>query len=64
MSFFWMAASNAAVRSRIKWLGGGGESLAVVEESREVGGPSLLFRARVQVADVVDQCAADHTFLL
>ena len=45
MSFFWMAAYNAAVRSRIKWLGGGGGSLAVVEESGEVGGSSLLFRA-------------------
>ena len=45
MSFFWMATWNAAVRSRIKWLGGGGGSLAVVEESGEVGGPSLLFRA-------------------
>ena len=44
MSFFWMATWNATVRSRIKWLGGGGGSLAVVEESGEVGGPSLLFR--------------------
>ena len=43
MSFFWIAALNAAVRSRIRWLGGSGRSSAVVEDSGEVGGPSLLF---------------------
>ena len=45
MSFFWIAALNAAVRSRIRWLGGGDRSLAVVEDSGEVGGPTLLFMA-------------------
>ena len=49
MSFFWIAALNAAVRSRIRWLGGGGGSLAVVEDSGEVRGPSLLFRAAARL---------------
>ena len=49
MSFCCMAAWNAAVRNRIRWLGGGGGSLAVVEESGEVGGPSLLFRAAARL---------------
>ena len=45
MSFFWIAALNTAVRSRIKWLGGGGGGLAVVEDGGEVSGPLLLSRA-------------------
>ena len=32
------------LRRRIKWLGGGGGVLAVVEDGGEVGGPSLLSR--------------------
>ena len=44
-SFLWMAELNAAVRSWIGWLGGGGGRLTVVEVGEVGGGPSLLFMA-------------------
>ena len=57
MLFSWIASWNAAVRSRMAWLVGGGRDWKGLWAMVAVKG-------HIQVADVVDWCVADHTSLL